>query len=103
MGYWDFIDLVGNQSAPKACKIAMDAGQHTRPDVILQYHKAEALIQHVGDVSSLKGKVQRIRDDYFKKHAITNSLFDNPQATLRASNGNNANLQTVYGKLGTGM
>ena len=33
-----------------------------RTDVMLQYHKAEAIIEHVGDVSSLEGKVQRIHD-----------------------------------------
>eukprot|EP00913_Durusdinium_trenchii_P015016 g14082.t1 len=59
---WDFVDVINNQSAPKACYIAFSATKMKRHDVILQYHKAEAIIEHVGDVSSLEGKVQRIHD-----------------------------------------
>eukprot|EP00435_Cladocopium_sp_Y103_P037739 s531_g10.t1 len=77
---WDYVDVINNQSAPKACYIAFSATKIKRTDVLLQYHKAEAIIEHVGDVSSLEGKVQRIHDDYFKKHNLLSTLFDNPAA-----------------------
>ncbi|CAE7029321.1 MGAT4C [Symbiodinium natans] len=99
---WDFIDTINNQSAPKACAIASSATKFKRADVLLQYHKAEALIEHVGDVSSLEGKVQRIHDDYFKKHNLISSLFDNPVADIYTADMVSASsqLQAVYGSSG---
>ncbi|CAE7790170.1 set5 [Symbiodinium sp. CCMP2592] len=99
---WDFIDTINNQSAPKACVIASLATKVKRADVLLQYHKAEALIEHVGDVSSLEGKVQRIHDDYFKKHSLISSLFDNPAADIYTADamGASSQLQATYGSSG---
>lgn len=85
--FWDFVDMVSNTTAPKSCALAADASKRVRPDVILQYHKAECLIEHVGDVSSLDGKVQRLKEDYFKKHTLTSNLFDSPDAQMRTSLG----------------
>ncbi|CAE7939085.1 set5 [Symbiodinium sp. KB8] len=99
---WDFLDTINNQSAPKACVIASLATKVKRADVLLQYHKAEALIEHVGDVSSLEGKVQRIHDDYFKKHSLISSLFDNPAADIYTADamGASSQLQATYGSSG---
>lgn len=94
---WDFIDVVGNETAPKALYVATDATKRARPDVILQHHKAQALIEHLGDVSSLEGKVQRHHEDYFKKHALVDTLFDNPKANLRTNLAGKVDvLQSVY-------
>jgi len=100
---WDFIDIINNQTAPKSCYIAFSATKMRRTDVILQYHKAEALIEHVGDVSSLSGKVQRIHEDYFKKHNLQTTLFDNPPADLHAAAANSHQLQAVYGASGNSV
>merc|ERR1711972_367670 len=71
-----------------------------------QYHRSEVLIEHVGDSSSLQGKVQRIREDYFKSHHLTNNLFDNPPADLRTNlitdMTGGTQLQTVYGLSSSG-
>jgi len=55
----------------------------------------------MGDVSSLSGKVQRIRDDFFQKHALVDTLFDSPPAVLHSNfQGAGGSLQTVYGQKG---
>ncbi|CAE8703172.1 unnamed protein product, partial [Polarella glacialis] len=101
---WDFLDILGNQTAPKSCYIAFSATKIVRNDVILQYHKSEALIEHVGDASSFSGKVQRIHEDYFKKHSLVDSLFDNPPAeirtTLSSGSGQSGSFKAVYGSSG---
>ncbi|CAL1143597.1 unnamed protein product [Cladocopium goreaui] len=98
---WDYVDVINNQSAPKACYIAFSATKIKRSDVLLQYHKAEAIIEHVGDVSSLEGKVQRIHDDYFKKHNLLSTLFDNPAADIypggNLDQSTSTQLQALYG------
>eukprot|EP00434_Breviolum_minutum_P028541 symbB.v1.2.025247.t1/scaffold2442.1/size78961/2 len=103
---WDYIDVINNMSAPKACYIAFSATKIKRSDVILQYHKAEAIIEHVGDVSSLEGKVQRIHDDYFKKHNLLSTLFDNPAADIYPGGtidpSTSTQLQALYGVHGNG-
>ncbi|CAJ1427691.1 unnamed protein product [Effrenium voratum] len=97
----DFIDIINNQSAPKSCYISFSATKSRRSDVMLQYHKAEAIIEHMGDVSSLEGKVQRIHEDYFKKHNLLSTLFDNPAADVYALDGGaTPQLQSVYGAHG---
>jgi len=78
MLFWDFLDVVGNETDPKSISLGSLAQKSLRPDVILQYHKNPALIEHVGDVSSLEGKVQRLHEDFFRKHRLGDSLFEHP-------------------------
>ncbi|CAJ1408459.1 unnamed protein product [Effrenium voratum] len=80
--FWDFIDVVGNETAPKSIYLGTDAGKRWRPDVKLQHNKVTAILEHLGDVSSLEGKVQRAQESYFKQHKLVDSLFDNPPAKL---------------------
>lgn len=83
--FWDFIDIVGNETAPKSIYLGTDAAKRDRPDVKLQHQKHQALLEHLGDVSSLEGKVQRAQEEFFKKNPIVDSLFDNPPGTLRTN------------------
>jgi hypothetical protein len=97
--FWNFYDVVGNESAPKSCTLNVLALRGKRPDVVLQYWKADALIEHVGDVSSLEGKVQRLHDDFFRKNLLADNLFDRPPpaATLRTTLGGREDLlQALY-------
>ncbi|CAK9086177.1 unnamed protein product [Durusdinium trenchii] len=83
--FWDFIDVVGNETAPKSIYLGTDAGKRDRPDVKLQHNKHQALIEHLGDVSSLEGKVQRAQEAYFKNNVLVESLFDNPPGMLKTN------------------
>ncbi|CAE8614564.1 unnamed protein product, partial [Polarella glacialis] len=95
--FWDFIDVVGNETAPKAIYLGTDAAKRNRPDVKLQDENAEALIEHLGDVSSLSGKVQRATENYFKKHVLVDTLFDNPAGKMRTNlRGRLDMLQSLY-------
>ncbi|CAE8656262.1 unnamed protein product, partial [Polarella glacialis] len=95
--FWDFIDVVGNETAPKAIYLGTDAAKRNRPDVKLQHENAEALIEHLGDVSSLSGKVQRATENYFKKHVLVDTLFDNPAGKMRTNlRGRLDMLQSLY-------
>jgi len=81
--FWDFIDIVGNQTAPKSIYLSTDATKRERPDVTLQ--KNQAVLEHLGDVSSLEGKVQRAQEEFFKKNPLVDSLFDNPPGSIRTN------------------
>lgn len=95
--FWQFIDVVGNETAPKAIFLGTDAAKHSRPDVKLQHHGREALIEHLGDVSSLQGKVQRAQESYFKKNVLLDTLFDNPPGNLTTNLQGRADmLQSLY-------
>merc|ERR1719330_1459258 len=94
---WDFIDIVGNQTTPKALYLSVDATLRRRPDIILQFDNSLPLIDHLGDVSSLEGKVQRHNEDYFRQHPISDTMFDNPRGALRTNlNGRADMLQALY-------
>ncbi|CAE7256119.1 CHLM [Symbiodinium pilosum] len=94
--YWDFIDVVSNQSVPKST--ALGSMKNVRDDVKILYAKdKEAILEHLGDVSSLQGKVQRATEAWFKNHPLLDSLFDNPPGSLRTNmEGRRDLLQSLY-------
>lgn len=47
--------------------------------------QASALIDHLGDISSLQGKIQRAEETYFKSNPIPETLFDNPPGRMRSN------------------
>eukprot|EP00434_Breviolum_minutum_P006965 symbB.v1.2.006148.t2/scaffold360.1/size220131/2 len=53
--FWDFIDIVGNQTAPKSIYLSTDATKRDRPD------------------------------EFFKKNPLVDSLFDNPPGSIRTN------------------
>eukprot|EP00927_Polykrikos_kofoidii_P008375 TRINITY_DN13476_c0_g3_i1.p1 TRINITY_DN13476_c0_g3~~TRINITY_DN13476_c0_g3_i1.p1 ORF type:complete len:1399 (+),score=171.05 TRINITY_DN13476_c0_g3_i1:127-4323(+) len=87
MLFFDAIDIVNNETSPESLQIATKASKTRRPDVIQHYLDRPALIEHLGDVSSLHGKVQRLSEDYFTKHDLQSTLFDNPppEAVIRTN------------------
>lgn len=94
--YWDFVDVVGNQTVPKA--LALGGAKGERSDIrILHAKDKEAILEHLGDVSSLQGKVQRATEIWFKKNPLLDSLFDNPPAELTSNMEGRADLlQSLY-------
>ncbi|CAE7258393.1 mgat4b [Symbiodinium sp. CCMP2592] len=94
--YWDFVDVVGNQTVPKA--LALGGAKGDRSDIRILYAKdKEAILEHLGDVSSLQGKVQRATEIWFKKNPLLDSLFDNPPAELTSNMEGRADLlQSLY-------
>jgi len=97
---WDFVDLSANQTAPRTMFVSFLADNTARSDLINQYHNGEALIEHVGDVSSLAGKVQRLRETRFQKMKMMNTLFDNPASKTHTSLGGDSSvLQRGYGEV----
>eukprot|EP00930_Biecheleria_cincta_P055881 TRINITY_DN42131_c0_g1_i1.p1 TRINITY_DN42131_c0_g1~~TRINITY_DN42131_c0_g1_i1.p1 ORF type:complete len:1387 (-),score=248.39 TRINITY_DN42131_c0_g1_i1:9-4130(-) len=95
--FWNFVDIVGDVPVPKALYIGTVAERHQRFDVKVQYVMSEPLLEHLGDMSSLQGKVQRVQERFFKDHVLSDNLFDNPPGIMRTSlRGREDMLQSMY-------
>lgn len=95
--FWNFIDIVGDATVPKALYIGTAAETHQRFDVKVQYVLNEPLLEHLGDMSSLQGKVQRAQEIFFKDHVLGDDLFDNPPGIMKTSlQGRQDLLQSLY-------
>lgn len=94
--FWTFVDVSFNGTSlhPFALWMRDNAMKRRRVDVVLQHQHNEVLIEHLGDVSSLEGKVQRQHENF---DCESDGLFNDPPATLSTNlRGRRDMLQSLY-------